>query len=295
VVSSTRTEKIERLLRSLVWAETHLDGDLSLAVLAEVAGLSPHHFHRLFRACIGETARQYVQRLRLDRGAFLLTVDSCSVLDVALDVGFHNHETFSRAFKRRFGQSPSSFRRERRRALMVHREARRQTRSDGFESRLTGQLSKTVVRELKPMHVAFIRHLGDYELVPPTLFDELVSWYRTSGYNEDCLLMGVGHDAPGFTPTEELRFDACVRVPEPFSPQGRIGCRTIPGGYVASTTHVGPFDTLSSAWAEVFGRVRSIKGYEATFLPVIEMYHATQVTPDYALSRTDLCMQLVRA
>ena len=296
-----RSDQLERLLPTLVWAETNLDGDLSLESMASAAGMSRFHFHRLFRECIGETARQYVHRLRLERGAFLLAVETRPIFDIALDVGFQNHETFARAFKRWFGVSPRVFRKTRRRDLAAAKTRRLETtnphpsRTPGPKSGAQGGLSDTRIRRFRTMHVAFIRHHGDYELVPASMFDDLAKWYEIAGYSAELRFLGIGHDAPGFTPTHKLRFDACVRVPERFSPVGRVGCQTIEDGFFATTTHVGPFDSLSEAWSQVFDRVQAIKGYDARMLPVIEMYDTTRITPDYALNRTELCMPMVRA
>jgi AraC-like DNA-binding protein len=59
---------------------------------------------------LGETPGTHQRRLRLDRGAWLLLTSRATVLDVALETGFENHETFTRAFRTRFGLTPSAFR-----------------------------------------------------------------------------------------------------------------------------------------------------------------------------------------
>ncbi len=62
---------------------------------------------------LGETPGTHQRRLRLDRGAWLLLTSSATVLDIALVTGFENHETFTRAFRARFGVTPSTFRKDR--------------------------------------------------------------------------------------------------------------------------------------------------------------------------------------
>jgi AraC-like DNA-binding protein len=79
-------------------------------VLSAKASLSPAHFQRTFQALVGETPKNYVARLRLERAAFRLLIHDATLLDIALDCGFQNHETFTRAFRRRFGMPPSSYR-----------------------------------------------------------------------------------------------------------------------------------------------------------------------------------------
>jgi AraC-like DNA-binding protein/effector-binding domain-containing protein len=86
------------------------DREPSLAALARRAGVSPFHLHRLFSGVAGETPKAYSLRLRLSHGAALLLTGDASVLDIALTCGFRNHESFTRAFKRLFGLTPSAYR-----------------------------------------------------------------------------------------------------------------------------------------------------------------------------------------
>ena len=95
-----------RLLKALVYIQANLDKDLSLETLSGLVGLSASHFHRIFTARVGETPKRYTLRLRVERAATQLWLQRTTVLRVALDVGFQTHETFTRAFRRRFGIPP---------------------------------------------------------------------------------------------------------------------------------------------------------------------------------------------
>jgi transcriptional regulator GlxA family with amidase domain len=81
--------------------------------MARAACFSRRQFHRLMLQVLGETPGTHQRRLRLDRGAWLLLTSPQTVLEVALETGFENHETFTRAFRARFGVTPSSFRKDR--------------------------------------------------------------------------------------------------------------------------------------------------------------------------------------
>ena len=96
--------------RALHWVEERLEEPVTLADIAAVAGLSPHHFHRIFRAVVGESPKAHLRRLRLERAVYRLKVSSDTVLDIALESGFATPETFTRAFVRRFELSPSEYR-----------------------------------------------------------------------------------------------------------------------------------------------------------------------------------------
>jgi AraC family transcriptional regulator len=82
----------------------------SLATLAARTAESPFQLHRAFRAMVGESPKQYILRLRLERAATRLSTRDTSVLDVALSAGFNSHEVFTRAFSRHFGVTPSAYR-----------------------------------------------------------------------------------------------------------------------------------------------------------------------------------------
>ncbi len=100
-----------RIQPLLAFAAEHLDSDLSLHALARRAGLSRFHLQRVFAATVGESTKQFALRLRLDRAASQLLTCQESVLSIAIATGFENHETFTRAFRRRFGTTPVSYRR----------------------------------------------------------------------------------------------------------------------------------------------------------------------------------------
>lgn len=88
----------------------NLDQPLSREVLADRAGFSIPHFHRVFTACTGESAISYVRRMRLVRAGYKLRMGAVDIMAVALAAGYGSHTAFSKAFKKQFGISPSEFR-----------------------------------------------------------------------------------------------------------------------------------------------------------------------------------------
>src|SRR5512144_3121266 len=88
----------------------HINEPLNRAVLAEIAGFSVPHFHRVFRAQVGESAISYIRRLRLERAARKLRMGAVDITEVALAAGYDTHAAFGKAFKQQFGLSPSEFR-----------------------------------------------------------------------------------------------------------------------------------------------------------------------------------------
>jgi AraC family transcriptional regulator len=277
-------DALERLLPVLVHIQANLDGDLSLDALAEGIQLSPFHFHRLFRSTVGETLKQYTQRLRLERAAQQLVVHDGTILDVALDSGFQSHETFSREFKRRFLVTPRSYREWGRGKL----KGSSVSTPPLDELYAEFELSETKVSRMAQLNLAFIRHIGPYEAVPDTLWQTLTEWAHARRLPFELVFLGIAHDAPGITPPEKLRFDAAIVVPGPFSPDGIIGNQVLGPDEFAVTTHVGHYRTLPQAYEAIVQRVGRLKGYRFGGLPSVEIYRTTRVDAHHSMNQTDI-------
>ena len=285
-----RANEFERLLPVLVHIQANLDQDLSLEALANRARLSQFHFHRLFRSKIGETLKQYTQRLRLERAANRLVLNDAPIVDVALDSGFHSHETFSRQFKRRFQVTPKEYRQ------WARGEIKRRSVSTPPLDQLYSEfeLSKTTVTRLTQLHLAFIRHVGPYESVTDALWHRLEDWAKSKRLPHDLIFLGIAHDAPGVTPPERLRFDAAIVVPEPFLSEGVVGHQVLGPGEFALTTHVGHFRTLATAYAAIVQQVAQLKNFRFDGLPAIEVYRTTRVDASHEMNHTEIYLPVRR-
>jgi AraC family transcriptional regulator len=100
----------ERIQDVMLYIREHIDEPLHREVLAEVAGFSVPHFHRIFTACAGENIAGYVRRVRMERAGRKLRMGAVDITEVALAAGYDSHAAFSKAFKQHFGLSPSEFR-----------------------------------------------------------------------------------------------------------------------------------------------------------------------------------------
>ncbi len=99
-----------RLNRVVDYVEAHLGAVLSIPELAAVAGISPFHFVRAFKASTGLTPHQFVTRRRLERASRCLAGGDRAIALIAHDVGFRSTSGFTRAFRRAYGESPAGFR-----------------------------------------------------------------------------------------------------------------------------------------------------------------------------------------
>jgi AraC family transcriptional regulator len=99
-------------LRAVVeYVEEHLDASPTLDQMAAVAGLSPYHFARQFKAATGLPPHQYVILHRVERAKRLLQAGGdVSLAEIAARAGFSDQSQFSHHFKRLFGVTPGQFR-----------------------------------------------------------------------------------------------------------------------------------------------------------------------------------------
>src|SRR5262249_20809830 len=110
VKPETRSFYEERVQRAIDRIVANLDEALDLGALAKDACLSPFHFHRVFRGMVGETPVELGRRLRLERAASALADTDRGITQLAFEAGYDTHEAFTRAFRARYGASPSEFR-----------------------------------------------------------------------------------------------------------------------------------------------------------------------------------------
>jgi AraC family transcriptional regulator len=97
--------------RVAAYIEERVAEDIPLATLAELARLSPYHFSRSFKDSFGMPPHRYHASRRIERAKRLLADRELSVTAIALDIGFSDTSTFTAAFHRLTGQTPSRYRR----------------------------------------------------------------------------------------------------------------------------------------------------------------------------------------
>jgi AraC family transcriptional regulator len=95
----------------VAYIEDHLAEPISLATLAQLAGLSPYHFSRAFKQSFGVPPHRFHTGQRIECAKTLLTKPAHSVTEIGLTVGFSEASSFTAAFRRETGLTPSSYRR----------------------------------------------------------------------------------------------------------------------------------------------------------------------------------------
>ncbi len=274
-----------RMHRVLEHIDRHLDQSLALADLAQVAHFSVFHFHRLFAAWMGETLGDYQRRRRLETAATRLVAQPLvPVLHVAVSVGFGSAEAFTRAFKSRFGCSPTAWRNQdaRRRSADSNPDQTNRKMDQAWNNFLPEHVaSRNQIMEIvmnvklidrKPKTVAYLRHIGPYG---PSLFsfwlDKVSPWMLSHGLLEHPRY-GISRDDPAVTAPEKCRYDAGVEVADDFVATGGAQTTTVPGGKYAVLHVREGVSGLQDAWAAMLRDWLPASGFQLDSRPFFEYY-----------------------
>ena len=248
----------ERILRVLTHIQEHLDEALDLEELARVACFSSFHFHRVFAAMTGETIADHVRRLRLERAAMELRSGAKQVIQVALDAGYEAHEAFTRAFKAAYGVSPAEFRRATGPIAILAAPSGVHFRpgvplTTFNTNHITTKIMKVITKKIKPMRVAYLRHVGPYEDTNQTWIDLMARLSADKQIRKRSVFIGIGHDNPAVTPAAELRYDACITVDGEYEPKKPVELQTIDGGDYAVAKNC-PVGKIKDAFQYLYGK-----------------------------------------
>lgn len=108
---STVVDYKKRVCQAMDYISRNLDRDLTLEEIAEAASFSMFHFHRIFKAVVGETVAGFTRRLRLETAANrLLSSQQDDITQIAMALGFSSSQNFAKAFRQQFDMSPTQYR-----------------------------------------------------------------------------------------------------------------------------------------------------------------------------------------
>lgn len=255
------TDYQERLSRVIDHVHTHLGDELDLQRLAEVAHLSPHHWHRVYHALYGETIAATVRRLRLQRASGELANGTLTVAKVAARCGYPNVQSFARAFRLAYGQSPSGYR-----AHGGHTAFH----ADVEHAEAAGYAVE--VRMVQAVHLAGMAHRGSYMQVGKAFEMAYARMAAQQLVRADTRWLAVYFDDPDAVPERQLSARAGLSLPEGVHAAAPLVTFDLGGTRCAVLRHRGPYATMRAAYRWLYGHWLVQTGHAAADLPVFEEY-----------------------
>lgn len=227
----------------------HLNDDLSVERLSQVANFSKYHFHRQFTEYTGISVSRFILMARFKRASYQLVFDKTArIIDIALDANFETPESFSRAFKNAFGQTPSQFRQK---PEWISWKSRYH-----FPMIERNESMHVEIVQFAETKIAVLEHRGSPALVNDSVA-VFIDWRRESQLSPvgTSGSYGLVYDDPQTTEPDNFRFDLCgsVNTEVPANAQGVIN-KTIPAGRCARIRHHGAYEALDDKVRYLYGK-----------------------------------------
>jgi len=265
-----------RFKKVFSYIDEHLNEPMSVDVLSRVANFSKFHFHRQFLGLTGVSVIAYIRMARLKRASYQMVFHKhVRVIDIAMDACFENPESFSRAFKQAFNQTPSQFR----------RKPKWTPWKDQFrfpEGTWRESMDVKIV-EFVEIKIAKIEHRGAPERVNNTAL-KFIEWRKTSGLSpvNSSQTYGIAYDDPETTEPDNFRFDICGSVIKDISEDNTQGVVNgiIPAGRCAVVRHLGSHDRLGESAYYLYRDWLPGSGEELRDFPML--FHYLNLFPEVA-------------
>ncbi|MGX5488251.1 AraC family transcriptional regulator [Bacillus cereus] len=268
----SRNEYLRRIHKVQDYIESNIDSSLSIEKLADIAGFSKFHFHRIFKGIVDEPLSRYVNRLKLERATNLLTYRlDMTITDIAYHFGFTDSAVFSRTFKNYYGVSPSQYRNDNSknckdvRGIPQYNECKQ----------VRGNVEIVTADDI---NVAYIRHIGTYgelTIAFPKMIEKVFHYAAKQNYHvfDHTKVLTIYHDHHEFTEDYHLKTSLCITIPDASAVETNdIGIMIIPSGKYA----VGHFeifqDEYKGAWDFIYGEWLQNSGYKPRDSYPFEMY-----------------------
>ncbi|MGH1576598.1 AraC family transcriptional regulator [Planktotalea sp.] len=271
----------DRILRVLNHKYENPGADLSLDTLADVAAMSRFHWHRVFHAMTGESCAQAVRRVRMHRAAFWLVQTDLPVEKIAERVGYTNTQSFTRAFRDIFKNSPHAIRLGRTQHPFTFKP------QFGDSTMYDVKIAQTPERRL-----AAHAHIGAYNTIDQsyeqisTIFTTRNLWPQARG------MVAIYHDDPNTVPEAKLRSHAGVEVDADFAMPEGLEEVTISSAETAVLTFKGSYAGLQNAYNWFYGQWLPQSERIPADSPTYEVYLNSPMDTAPDDLRTEICMPL---
>lgn len=259
--SKAQTGYETRLDRVADYIHDHLEDDIRFDDLAEIACLSPWHWHRIYSAMRGETITATVRRLRLSRAAERLANSQMALDMIAERAGYGSADAFGRTFKEAYGKSPADYR-----TTGSHAAFKAALRAED------GACFPVSIETLAPIRCASIAHIGSYMQIDHAMGRLFTALATQDIMAPDQRMLAIFYDDPDLVPVENLHSRACSPVAHDVALVPPIEEAVVRGGLYARLRYRGPYADMKGAYRWLLGVWLPQSGHEPDDAPMVEAY-----------------------
>ncbi|OCQ20912.1 AraC family transcriptional regulator [Pseudoalteromonas luteoviolacea] len=264
---STQNQYEHRLLKVIDYIYEHVDQELDVNTLADIACMSAYHFHRIYREYAGETINLTVRRMRMLKAATYLVRSDLNQQQIAKKVRYGSVEAFNRAFRKHYGETPQQY---------------RQSRADRQQN-VTVLYPKSnkeycTMYSVKQQHITSltligIAHQGDYMQIGQAFEKLSLMAGKAQLIDQQTRFFGIYFDDPDTVDRDALRSMACLSVDLEQLPEDHaFELITIPEGETVSILFKGDYTELEKPYNWLYGQWLPQSQFELADFPPFEEY-----------------------
>ncbi len=253
------TEARTLLARTLWRIEAHLNDPPTLTGLASTEGVSPFHLTRAFALTLGVAPMAYVRARRLTEAARALRSTDLKIVEIAFDAGYDSHEGFTRAFRDRFGCSPSHIRSHPETPIALQEAISMPATTPLQVTARFETLKEIRLRGRARRHTMETRHRI------PQQWQEVAQEMGEAMAEVPCYGACYGFEGDAFTYLVGINSDVPNDAPD-------LDELTLPAGEYAVFEHEGHISTISQTWAAIFETWMPSSGVAPGEGPEFELY-----------------------
>ena len=268
---------LEQIQRAVDFIEEHLHDELNVDDIARAAGFSRWHFQLVFSSAVGDTLKEYIRARRLTHAMHELQTEK-RLIDIALDAGFESQESFTRAFKNMYQQTPGECRKN---GSILPKQKPKITflyldhlyKGVSMEP-LFKFLDEKKVVGIKGKFISVLSPEKNNMIVIPQLWGKYMPRRHEIKNTLSKFDMGVCFEMPAAEKThpEECTYMACTEVSTFDSIPEGMESFVIPSGNYAVFTHKGELAKFEMTMGYIYGSWLPKSGKKLRSAPDIEMY-----------------------
>lgn len=271
-----------RINRVFEFIDQNLESDLSLNAVSEIAFFSPFHFHRIFKFVTEETLNEYVKRKRIEKSASDLLHKNTTATQIAHKYGFSDNSSYSRAFKKYFGVSPTEFKNQNPNKFSKIRQLKSKNGQEypDYEKYIciinnlkkwTEMNAKIEIKEMPKMDLAYVSSIGPQNL--ESAYQKLMKWATPQGLmNEQTKMVTIYHDSFKVTEPNKVRMSASILLNKTVEADGEIGLTSIQKGKFIVGSFEIRLNEFEKSWTGLFLWMNE-NGYKKADKNPFEIYH----------------------
>lgn len=253
-----------RLQQVVSYLRTHYNQKISIETLENLSSFSYRNLQRVFKAFYNETIGAYVTRVKVENAAKMLMYTLKKIKHIAEEVGYSDVFSFSKAFKKHFGISPSKYRDKKEELFQKSTEINKEI-MPFFEEKIT------VLPEKRVLYTTF---KGDYYSTKlDTAWDDFITEAESLGIATDVTeSFGVIWDEPIISEKLVYHYDACLTIDDLSIFNTKFSVKTIESETYAVFVHLGSYKTIGDTYDKIFSKWLFTTSYEILEKPFLEFY-----------------------